>query len=171
MSIHKPVHAENLPKPVGPYSPGMNFERLLFVSGQGATDPATGALAGAGLIAAPIAGAWLQDNMYRTEAGLRQRVADRQGVVDRFDQELAMQREGGFSPAAIKRTEDLRAKAVADRDAMNSRLQELLANTKIGGEVNVNITAAPGIQANADLQPNDGTRMTGNVGRTNVNTD
>ena len=44
---HKPVHAENLPKPVGPYSPGMNFERLVFVSGQGATDPATGALAGA----------------------------------------------------------------------------------------------------------------------------
>ncbi len=47
MSIHKPVHAANLPKPVGPYSPGMNFERLLFVSGQGATDPATGELAGA----------------------------------------------------------------------------------------------------------------------------
>ncbi|MCH4577561.1 phage tail tape measure protein [Achromobacter xylosoxidans] len=144
--------------------------------GNGAVGAATtlgvsGALAGAGLIAAPIAGAWLQDDMYRTEAGLRQRVADRQGVVDRFDRELAMQREGGFSPAAIKHTEDLRAKAVADRDAMNSRLQELLANTKIGGEVNVNITAAPGIQANADLQPNDGTRMTGNVGRTNVNTD
>ena len=47
MSIHKLVHAANLPKPVGPYSPGMNFERLLFVSGQGATDPATGELAGA----------------------------------------------------------------------------------------------------------------------------
>ena len=47
MSIHKPVHAANLPKPVGPYSPGMNFERLIFVSGQGATDPATGELAGA----------------------------------------------------------------------------------------------------------------------------
>jgi 2-iminobutanoate/2-iminopropanoate deaminase len=47
MSIHKPVHAANLPKPVGPYSPGMNFDRLLFVSGQGATDPATGELAGA----------------------------------------------------------------------------------------------------------------------------
>ena len=44
---HTPVHAENLPKPVGPYSPGMNFERLVFVSGQGATDPATGGLAGA----------------------------------------------------------------------------------------------------------------------------
>jgi 2-iminobutanoate/2-iminopropanoate deaminase len=44
---HRPVHAENLPKPVGPYSPGMGFERLVFVSGQGATDPATGELAGA----------------------------------------------------------------------------------------------------------------------------
>ena len=44
---HKSVHAENLPKPVGPYSPGVSFERLVFVSGQGATDPATGQLAGA----------------------------------------------------------------------------------------------------------------------------
>ncbi len=43
---HRPVHAPNLPKPVGPYSPGMAFERLIFVSGQGATDPATGELAG-----------------------------------------------------------------------------------------------------------------------------
>ena len=42
--MHKSVHAANLPKPVGPYSPGMNFERLIFVSGQGATDPATGQL-------------------------------------------------------------------------------------------------------------------------------
>ena len=38
--------ASNLPAPVGPYSPGMIFERLVFVSGQGATDPATGKLAG-----------------------------------------------------------------------------------------------------------------------------
>ena len=43
---HRPVHADNLPMPVGPYSPGMGFERLIFVSGQGATDPATGRLAG-----------------------------------------------------------------------------------------------------------------------------
>jgi 2-iminobutanoate/2-iminopropanoate deaminase len=42
--MHEPVHAANLPKPVGPYSPGMKFDRLIFVSGQGATDPATGAL-------------------------------------------------------------------------------------------------------------------------------
>jgi 2-iminobutanoate/2-iminopropanoate deaminase len=46
---HRPVHAANLPKPVGPYTPGMAFERLIFVSGQGATDPATGQLAGAGI--------------------------------------------------------------------------------------------------------------------------
>jgi 2-iminobutanoate/2-iminopropanoate deaminase len=43
---HRPVTAAGLPKPVGPYSPGMAFERLVFVSGQGATDPATGDLAG-----------------------------------------------------------------------------------------------------------------------------
>jgi 2-iminobutanoate/2-iminopropanoate deaminase len=43
---HQPVRAANLPQPVGPYSPGMGFERLVFVSGQGATDPATGKLAG-----------------------------------------------------------------------------------------------------------------------------
>lgn len=43
---HQPVHAEGLPKPVGPYSPGMIFERLVFVSGQGATDPATSQFAG-----------------------------------------------------------------------------------------------------------------------------
>jgi 2-iminobutanoate/2-iminopropanoate deaminase len=44
---HKYIHAAGLPKPVGPYSPGIGFERLIFVSGQGATDPATGQLAGA----------------------------------------------------------------------------------------------------------------------------
>ena len=43
---HRPIHANNLPKPVGPYSPGMGFERLIFVSGQGATNPGTGTLAG-----------------------------------------------------------------------------------------------------------------------------
>lgn len=44
--MHRPVHSADLPKPVGPYSPGMGFERLVFVSGQGATVPATGKLAG-----------------------------------------------------------------------------------------------------------------------------
>jgi 2-iminobutanoate/2-iminopropanoate deaminase len=45
-TAHAPVHADNLPKPVGPYSPGMGFERLVFVSGQAAVDPASGKLAG-----------------------------------------------------------------------------------------------------------------------------
>lgn len=48
---HRPIHAGNLPKPVGPYSPGMGFDRLVFVSGQGAIDPATGKLVGAGIAA------------------------------------------------------------------------------------------------------------------------
>lgn len=43
---HRLVHSANLPKPVGPYSPGVGFERLIFVSGQGAVDPITGCLAG-----------------------------------------------------------------------------------------------------------------------------
>ena len=43
---HSPVTASDLPAPVGPYSPGIQFERLIFVSGQGATDPTTGRLAG-----------------------------------------------------------------------------------------------------------------------------
>ena len=49
MSHHRPVFADGLPKPVGPYSPGVAFDRLVFVSGQGATDPATGQLAGTGI--------------------------------------------------------------------------------------------------------------------------
>ena len=44
---HKPVMSERLPKPIGPYSPAVAFERLVFVSGQGATVPETGELAGA----------------------------------------------------------------------------------------------------------------------------
>lgn len=43
---HHPVQTGGLPAPIGPYSPGMVFDRLVIVSGQGATDPATGALAG-----------------------------------------------------------------------------------------------------------------------------
>ncbi len=45
MSRHYSVHPEGA-QPMGPYSPGMGFERLLFVSGQGARDPVTGAQAG-----------------------------------------------------------------------------------------------------------------------------
>jgi 2-iminobutanoate/2-iminopropanoate deaminase len=43
---HTPVHAGNLPKPAGPYSPAVAFENLIFVSGQGANDPKTGRLVG-----------------------------------------------------------------------------------------------------------------------------
>jgi len=43
---HRSVRAQNLPAPAGPYSPGVGFERLVFVSGQGATNPVTGELAG-----------------------------------------------------------------------------------------------------------------------------
>jgi 2-iminobutanoate/2-iminopropanoate deaminase len=46
MTVPRPVHAANLPKPVGPYSPGVAFGDLIFVSGQGAIDPATGLLSG-----------------------------------------------------------------------------------------------------------------------------
>jgi 2-iminobutanoate/2-iminopropanoate deaminase len=43
---HAPVQSDNLPKPRGPYSPGVILDRLIFVSGQGAIDPATDSLAG-----------------------------------------------------------------------------------------------------------------------------
>ncbi len=43
---HAYIGGDKLPRPSGPYSPAVLFERLLFVSGQGATDPATGRLAG-----------------------------------------------------------------------------------------------------------------------------
>ena len=43
---HKPVQSKSLPQPRGPYSPGVVFDRLVFVSGQGAINPATGELAG-----------------------------------------------------------------------------------------------------------------------------
>ncbi len=43
---HHPVTSAKLPKPAGPYSPGVIYERLLFVSGQGANDPATGKMVG-----------------------------------------------------------------------------------------------------------------------------
>ncbi len=43
---HAYIGGDKLSRPSGPYSPAVVFERLLFVSGQGATDPATGRLAG-----------------------------------------------------------------------------------------------------------------------------
>ena len=36
------IKADNLPRPVGPYSPGTGFDRLVFVSGQSGRDPITG---------------------------------------------------------------------------------------------------------------------------------
>ena len=46
MAKHRAVTSASLPKPAGPYSPAVAYEGLLFVSGQGAMDPATGQLAG-----------------------------------------------------------------------------------------------------------------------------
>jgi len=43
---HSPVQSGKLPKPVGPYSPAVVYEGLVYVSGQGAIDPATGELVG-----------------------------------------------------------------------------------------------------------------------------
>ncbi len=43
---HMPVKSEKLPRPAGPYSPGVIYQNLVFVSGQGAIDPATGELVG-----------------------------------------------------------------------------------------------------------------------------
>ena len=41
----QPVKSANLPTPVGPYSPGMIFGNLVFVSGQAGREPGTGRLA------------------------------------------------------------------------------------------------------------------------------
>lgn len=49
MTAHRYVHPAGGPAPAGPYSPGICFERLVFVSGQGAKDPGTGRLAGSGI--------------------------------------------------------------------------------------------------------------------------
>lgn len=43
---HAAIKSEKLPTPAGPYSPAVVFDRLVFVSGQGAKDPATGQLVG-----------------------------------------------------------------------------------------------------------------------------
>ena len=43
---HQSVTAPELPKVLGPYSPGVTLGDLVFVSGQGAVDPKTGKLAG-----------------------------------------------------------------------------------------------------------------------------
>ena len=41
----KSVTASNLPSPVGPYSPGIAFGELVFVSGQSGREPGTGHVA------------------------------------------------------------------------------------------------------------------------------
>lgn len=46
MTAHRIIHPVTAPTPAGPYSPGIGYERLIFVSGQGARDPVTGRLAG-----------------------------------------------------------------------------------------------------------------------------
>jgi len=43
---HTSLYSDKLPKPVGPYSPGVQFQKLVFVSGQGGVDPLTNQLAG-----------------------------------------------------------------------------------------------------------------------------
>jgi 2-iminobutanoate/2-iminopropanoate deaminase len=42
MPDHRPIAPDDAPAPLGPYSPAMAFERLVFVSGQGARDPRSG---------------------------------------------------------------------------------------------------------------------------------
>jgi len=46
MNTHSSVNGKDIPAPMGPYSPATVFERLVFVSGQGARNPRTGVLAG-----------------------------------------------------------------------------------------------------------------------------
>ena len=43
---HTPVKSDKLPRPAGPYSPGVVYQGLVFVSGQGAIVPSTGQLVG-----------------------------------------------------------------------------------------------------------------------------
>lgn len=38
----KAIRVENAPAPVGPYSPAVVFQNLVFISGQGPLDPKTG---------------------------------------------------------------------------------------------------------------------------------
>lgn len=46
MPSHNVVSGPGLPAPAGPYSAAVTFERLVFVAGQGARNPATNQLAG-----------------------------------------------------------------------------------------------------------------------------
>ena len=44
--MNKPIHTENAPAAIGPYSQAVQAGNMLFVSGQLPVDPATGAFAG-----------------------------------------------------------------------------------------------------------------------------
>jgi 2-iminobutanoate/2-iminopropanoate deaminase len=46
MTMRSIVEGPDIATPMGPYSPASVFDRLVFVSGQGARDPKTGVLAG-----------------------------------------------------------------------------------------------------------------------------
>ena len=46
MPEHRPIEASTAARPKGPYSPAIAFDRLLFVSGQGARVPETDRLSG-----------------------------------------------------------------------------------------------------------------------------
>jgi 2-iminobutanoate/2-iminopropanoate deaminase len=48
---HEFIHSPALPKPLGPYSPGIGFERLILVSGQGGTSSDTGKVVGSDVAA------------------------------------------------------------------------------------------------------------------------
>ena len=43
------IHPSGAPRPVGPYSPAVAIDGLLFCSGQGPLDPATGQVVGGGI--------------------------------------------------------------------------------------------------------------------------
>ncbi len=44
MNEHRLISPAAAPTPLGPYSPAVGFDRLIFVSGQGGRDPLTGAM-------------------------------------------------------------------------------------------------------------------------------
>ena len=81
---HHPITASGLPTPVGPFSPGMQFDQLIFVSGQVGTDPATGQLIG------PDTAAQTAQCLRNVQAILRARSAVRPPV------RRLSRRHGGF---------------------------------------------------------------------------
>jgi 2-iminobutanoate/2-iminopropanoate deaminase len=47
--VKQAIHPSGAPRPVGPYSPAVAIDGLLFCSGQGPLDPATGQVVGGGI--------------------------------------------------------------------------------------------------------------------------